>query len=142
MGHALADEVLRICAEISESERNPDVSFHSERVGLSPRRARAPGQIVEAEINTVVIGDAIALATFPGEFFVEHGLSLKSRSKFPHTFFVGYCNGALGYFPTINACIEGGYGADSITSRLEPGSGEHLVNRALLNLYRQSGKLR
>lgn len=142
MGRALADEVIRVSSGITPLEREIPLSFHSERVTLGPRRVgRDPERTLEAEINTVTIGDAIALATFPGEFFVEHGLSLKERSKFDHTLFVGYCNGALGYFPTINACVEGGYGAD-IGSVVEAGAGEHLVNRALINLYTQAGMLR
>ncbi|MCH8316730.1 MAG: hypothetical protein IIA64_12225 [Planctomycetes bacterium] len=65
---------------------------------------------------------------------------LKQRSRFQHTFFVGYCNGALGYFPTIQAATEGGYGAASAT-RVEVGAGERLVNRALINLYYQADKI-
>ena len=142
MGHALAEEVLRVSGEIQAYSKDLDLSYHRDEAGLTPRRAQEPDQIVEAEIHTIVMGDSIALATFPGEFFVEHALSLKNRSKFDYTFFIGYSNGALGYFPTINACVEGGYGADTMTSRFEPGSAEELVNRALINLYRQSGKLR
>ena len=51
-----------------------------------------------AEVNTVLIGSRIALATFPGEFFVEHGLHLKESSVIKNTFFVGYTNGAVGRF--------------------------------------------
>jgi len=141
MGYALADEALRISNDITEFAQDLAITFHSETVPLAMRRSRDPDKTIDAEINTATIGDHIALAAFPGEFFVEHGLSLKERSKFAHTFFVGYCNGGLGYFPTINACVEGGYGAD-IGSAVAPGAGEHLVNRALINLYRQSGRLR
>lgn len=94
-----------------------------------------------AEVNTVLIGDEIALATFPGEFFVEHGLRLKRESMIKHTFFVGYTNGALGYFPTIRAAAEGGYGATSATV-VSVGAGERLVNEALIRLHQQAGKLR
>ena len=57
------------------------------------------------------VGDDLALATFPGEFFVEHGLELKARSRIENTLFVGYCNRRLRYFPSIRATTEGGYGA-------------------------------
>ena len=141
MGYALADEVLRVSKEINTAKTDADITFNRETVSLAPRRARKVVRMIEAEISTITIGDDIALATFPGEFFVEHGLTLKEKSKFAHTFFVGYANGSLGYFPTINACVEGGYGADFGTS-VEPGAGEHLVNRALINLYLQTGNLR
>ncbi|MCK4344052.1 MAG: hypothetical protein KAX05_02110, partial [Bacteroidales bacterium] len=61
-------------------------------------------------------------------------------SPFKHTFFVGYCNDMLGYFPTIQSTTEGGYGATSAT-HVEVGAGEHLVNRALINLLYQAGKI-
>lgn len=94
-----------------------------------------------AEVNTLLIGDDIALATFPGEFFVEHGLKLKSSSVIPNTFFVGYTNGAVAYFPTIKAAAQGGYGATSATV-VKVGTGEMLVNRAVIRLHEQAGRLR
>ena len=142
MGRILADEVIRVSKAFTSFEDSLALTFHSERLSFAPRRrGRESDRTVEAEINTLTIGDTIALATFPGEFFVEHGLLLKERSRFANTFFVGYCNGALGYFPTISAAMEGGYGAD-VGGRVETGAGEHLVNRALINMYTQTGRLR
>jgi len=94
-----------------------------------------------AEVNTILIGSQIALATFPGEFFVEHGLRLKSSSVIPNTFFVGYTNGAVAYFPTIKAAAQGGYGATSATV-VKVGTGEMLVSRALIRLHEQAGRLK
>jgi len=117
------------------------ISVHTEMIPLASRTDVGRTQRdISAEINTVLIGADIALATFPGEFFVEHGLALKARSQFEHTFFVGYTNGALGYFPTIRATTEGGYGAATST-RVEVGAGERLVDRALINLYYQAGNI-
>lgn len=95
----------------------------------------------EAEVTTLMIGADLALASFPGEFFVEHGLRLKKESVVANTLFVGYSNGHLGYFPTIRAAAEGGYGADSSTI-VEVGAGERLVDQALVNLGYLSGRLR
>ena len=93
-----------------------------------------------AEVNVVVFGDTLGLATFPGEFFVEHGLRLRSESLVRDTFFVGYANGELGYFPTIRAAAEGGYGATE-ASFVAVGAGDLLVNRALVELMTLSGHL-
>lgn len=135
MGLAVGAEAVRTVKGIAEYVDDADIKVHTETIALSERRDRArETREIEAEINAVLIGDEIALATFPGEFFVEHGLTLKERSRFPHTFFIGYTNDALAYFPTIQATTEGGYGAESAT-RVEVGAGEHLVNRALINLY-------
>jgi len=142
MGKAVGDEVVRVSSRIADFEPDPTISFRTEIIPLASRRDREhKKRNIEAEINTVLIGDDLALATFPGEFFVEHGLSLKNRSKFKNTMFVGYCNDSLAYFPTIKACAEGGYGAASAT-RVEVGAGENLVNRALINLYYQAKMIR
>lgn len=141
MGKTVAAEATRVFGEITDFYTDPKLSFHTEIVPLASRRdVERKKRHIKAEVNTVAIGKDIALATFPGEFFVEHGLSLKRRSKFKHTFFVGYCNDALHYFPTINACTEGGYGADEATM-VQVGAAEHLVNRALINLYYQAGMM-
>jgi neutral ceramidase len=141
MGRALTDEVLQVSRHIIDYEEMPKISYKNEVILLASRRdtTRAERKI-QADINTVLIGEDLALATFPGEFFVEHGLSLKERSPFKYTFFIGYCNNQLAYFPTIQSTIKGGYGAASAT-QVEIGAGEYLVNRALINLMYQGNKI-
>lgn len=142
MGYAIADEIKRVSSSIFDFDETTKLSVHTEVIQLASRLDTARTNCnITAEINTVLIGEDIALATFPGEFFVEHGLNLKRNSPFKHTFFVGYCNDALGYFPTIRGSIEGGYGATSATVRVEIGAGERLVNRALINLLYQANKI-
>ncbi|MCG7852735.1 MAG: neutral/alkaline non-lysosomal ceramidase N-terminal domain-containing protein, partial [Methanosarcinaceae archaeon] len=132
MGRALSDEVLRVSHHILDFEEMPKISCITETNLLASRNdtIRAERKI-QTEINTLLIGHDLALAMFPGEFFVEHGLSLKERSPFKFTFFVGYCNDQLAYFPTIKSTLTGGYGAASAT-QVEIGAGEFLVNRALI----------
>lgn len=140
MGHAIADEVIRLSNSTYMSLVNgdPTLSFKSETILLADRKDRERSVLkYDAEVNTVVIGSDIALASFPGEFFVQHGLRLKEASRVKNTFFVGYSNGRLRYFPTIQAVTEGGYGAASATI-VEVGAGEHLVNRALINIHFQA----
>ena len=144
MGADLAKEAIRVHREITELSPDRRLSFHTEIIPLAHRDDwERKDRTLDAEVNTVLIGDALALATFPGEFFVEHGLSLKARSRIANTLFVGYCNRRLGYFPTIQATTEGGYGAGRYGTRsatqVEVGAGERLVNRALINLYYQAG---
>lgn len=138
MGHAVADEAIRVSRSITTGEPDAAILFHKEVVGLAGRfdEEREDPDKFKAEINTAILGTDLALATFPGEFFVEHGLNLKAGSPVEHTFFVGYCNGRLRYFPTIQACAEGGYGAASAT-QVEVGAGERLINRAIINLHYQ-----
>jgi hypothetical protein len=140
MGLAIADEVIRLSNSTYMTLVNgePTLSFNSETIMLADRKDRERSDLkYDAEVNTVVIGSDIALATFPGEFFVQHGLRLKEASRIKNTFFAGYSNGRLRYFPTIQAVTEGGYGAASATI-VEVGAGEHLVNRALINIHYQA----
>ena len=154
MGEAAGGEVVRVRQNLTFLEIET-IGLGVERVQIGPRwdlddptiRAGVRRDYVErfgregeAEVKTLLIGPDLALASFPGEFFVEHGLRLKDESVVVNTLFVGYSNGHLGYFPTIKAAAEGGYGAGSSTI-VEVGAGERLVNRALINLAYLSGRL-
>jgi hypothetical protein len=77
----------------------------------------------------------------PGEPFVEHAIDFRARAPLDDAFFVGYANGYYGYFPTIRAAVEGGYGANSLTTRTEVGAGEAMVNHSLVKIYEMLGKL-
>lgn len=163
MGEALADEAMRVRRSLSSPVDVERLSVRSEEVRLLPRwdyddpaveaalrknefgwifdrfRARFAGER-NAEINIVLLDDRLAIGTFPGEFFVEHGLRFKQQSMVRNTLFAGYTNGALGYFPTIRGAAEGGYGGKEATL-VEVGAGDKLVNRALINLHHELGKL-
>lgn len=154
MGETIGAEVVRVRKELLFADVD-SIALGVERVQISPRwdiddpaiRAGVRRDYVErfgregeAEVKTLLIGSDLALASFPGEFFVEHGLRLKDESVVINTLFVGYSNGHLGYFPTIKAAAQGGYGAGSSTI-VEVGAGELLVNRALINLAYLSGQV-
>ena len=164
MGRTLGAEVIRIRNGLVSFSQPASLSLRRETVPLEARwdledpdvqeKFRSLGGEAllqryrtrfadehEAEIDTLLVGNSLALATFPGEFFVEHGLRLKQGSMIENTLFVGYGNGALAYFPTIRAAAEGGYGGREATI-VEVGAGEKLVSRALVNLHYQAGKLR
>jgi len=144
MGAALAAETIRVSDAIEPLASATPLSFHRDRIALAHRDdALRRETAFEAQLNTLLVGPELAIAAFPGEFFVEHGLELKSRSRIRHTLFVGYTNQRLRYFPTIRAATEGGYGAgrygESSATQVEVGAGERLVDRALVNLYYQAG---
>jgi len=90
------------------------------------------------------MGD-IGFVTIPGEVFVTHQLDLRSRSPLLHTFLFGYAYSGegqvAGYIPTIQAAVEGGYGA-SYRTRIEVGAGERIIDRAVVWLNEQLGNLR
>jgi hypothetical protein len=78
------------------------------------RRRLALMEVEEVEpflggsVHTVRIGQGL-IATGPGEVFTEIGMAVKERAPGRPTAYAGYTNGALGYFPTAAAYLEGGY---------------------------------
>lgn len=95
---------------------------------------------IRPRITTVLINQELALVGGSGEFFCDHAIRLKQRSRAAETFFFGYCNGHHMYFPTIEAAAEGGYGADSAVSWVSLGAGEEMMDQALLQIYTMLGK--
>jgi neutral ceramidase len=94
---------------------------------------------IPVQIPILAIGDSLAWVGFPGEFFDLFQVDLAERSPIPNTYFLGYCNGYLSYFPTIRAAAEGGYGA-SYGLITEVGAGEYLLDRSIIALYDLLGK--
>ena len=93
-------------------------------------------------LTVALINGEIGLVGGSGEFFCNHSIQLKRRSRLPHTLFIGYCNDYQNYFPTIEAAAEGGYGADPAVSPVEVGAGEKIVDRGLFHLYDIQGKFK
>ena len=93
-------------------------------------------------VTTVLIDRKIALMGMPGEPFVEFQMSWRQRCRLHDCFFLGYANGYAGYFPTIQAAVEGGYGAANATTWAEVGAGERMVDHAVVTLYKMLGLLK
>lgn len=55
------------------------------------------------------IGESFAIWSAPLEMFCEISSSIREESSFLYTFYFGYTNGWLGYFPTAKAWEHGGY---------------------------------
>jgi Neutral/alkaline non-lysosomal ceramidase, N-terminal len=93
-------------------------------------------------VTTVLIDRKIAMMGVPGEPFVEFQMSWRQRCRLHDCFFLGYANGYAGYFPTIQAATEGGYGAASATTWVEVGAGERMVYHAVVTIYKMLGLLK
>lgn len=93
-------------------------------------------------VTTVLIDRKIAMMGVPGEPFVEFQMSWRQRCRLHDCFFLGYANGYAGYFPTIQAAVEGGYGAANATTWAEVGAGERMVDHAVVALYKMLGWLK
>jgi hypothetical protein len=96
---------------------------------------------VRPRLTAALLDGRIGFVGVSGEFFCGHALALRRRARLDHLFFVGYCNDYQQYFPTIEAAAEGGSGTEPYVAPAEVGSGERVMDRALVHLYRMRGKL-
>ena len=91
------------------------------------------------------IGNSLCFAAFPGEPFVEHQITFREKAECTNAMLFGYSysagGGWAGYIPTILASVEGGYGADYNTT-VEVGTGERLIDRAVVKLFELRGLLK
>ncbi|HUW59557.1 MAG TPA: hypothetical protein VMZ06_01020 [Candidatus Bathyarchaeia archaeon] len=99
-----------------------------------------PGNEIPAQLTTILINGQLALVGGSGEFFCTHSTRLKAQSPAEKTLFFGYCNGHHMYFPTVAATEQGGYGADPQVSWVAIGAGEQMIDKALANLEKLTGK--
>lgn len=90
----------------------------------------------EIEVWAARIND-IGIAAVSAEPLAELGLEVKRRSPVPHTLFLGYSNGCIGYIPPPSAFAEGGMEVAESTwnyhlpSQLTPEWGPAVVKTAL-----------
>lgn len=96
---------------------------------------------MKIRVNVVAVGSIWALATMPGEPFISFQTHLAEQSPIANIWLLGYSDGYFGYFPTIRAAADGGYGANGIEAWVEVGAGERIVNEVMAALYRFTGKL-
>jgi hypothetical protein len=143
MGNALADAALKIALRL-KPQTNENARLLAATELLSFRDRWDSQKTLRVGLTTLLIDDQIAIATMPGEPFVDLQIALRDKSEIPYTFLFGYTYSAggewIGYVPTIRAASEGGYGA-GYNTRIEVGAGEALIDRHLVNLFTLSGKL-
>ena len=86
------------------------------------------------QVPEVGIGDAVFCGA-PGEYFVEWGLEIKKWSPFKYTFIAELCDDAVGYIPTYEAFMRGGYEATPVVSvRSTPALGQMIADANFRNL--------
>ena len=69
--------------------------------------AAMPEELV-VPVNAIRMGP-LGIASNPGEYFVEHGITIKRRSPFPHTVVAQLTNDLIMYQPTREALEQQGY---------------------------------
>ncbi len=94
------------------------------------------GSHLPVEVQTLSIGDDLAIVCLPGEVFVDLGLAIKRASPYRTTLVIELCTCVeTVYIPTRAACAGGSY--EVTNSTVKPGSGEMLVEAAI-ELLRES----
>jgi len=144
MGNALAEETLKVVRKLKpQANDKADLRASAEVVEFHDRWDKQ--KTLKAGLTTLLLNNNIAIATMPGEPFVDLQIALRDKSEITNTFLFGYTYSAggewIGYVPTIRAAAEGGYGA-GYNTRVEVGAGEAMVDRAIVNLFKLQGKLK
>jgi neutral ceramidase len=170
-GKRLGQEAARVAKTIrTEAEANPSLNFVEDSLTFQfrwneekfHRAFLASGEIKnEADaknylaayappstqkeqhlrVGTLLINKRIAFMSVPGEAFVDFQIDWRNRCPVQDCLFLGYANGYDGYLPTIRAAVQGGYGANSYTTWIEPGAGERMVDHAVIKIYEMLGML-
>jgi len=134
-GISLAKGALRVAKTLQPQQDKKSSSIKiKENIVKLPHRSG--DKITDACVMTAVINNDLALATIPGEPFVQHQMNLREKSPLANTFLLGvaYCGEGspfLIYVPTVQAVKEGGYGADfNRCSFVSADAGDLMVNAA------------
>lgn len=143
-GNALAEEVLKVANKLKPAA-NSSAKLQAISEVKEFRDRWDTTKTVKAGLTTLLLNNNIAIATIPGEPFVDLQIALRDKSEVTNTFLFGYTFSAggewIGYVPTIRAASEGGYGANSSTN-IEVGAGEAMVDHHVVNLFTLMGKLK
>jgi neutral ceramidase len=116
----------------------PDDVYATERKLVAEERAKTPE--LPCEVQGLRIGP-LGIATNGAEYFVEYGLRIKQTSPHKYTWFVELANEYIGYVPTAQAFVGGGYEPRTArSSKLAPDGGQKLVEGAARALQRVFAK--
>jgi hypothetical protein len=135
LGELLANAVLRTDIKPLGPIRHP-IKSSNQVLKLNDRWEKEKS--LELGITTVLINREIAIAAVPGEPMHRLQTFWKANAEVPYPLFYGYTysSGGIwpGYIPDVRTAAYGGYGAD-VSTRVEVGAGERIMQKHLINLY-------
>jgi hypothetical protein len=144
MGELFGGEVLRTARNLSPIQAaNGPIQYRSEVLTFRNRWEKE--KTMDVGITTVLIGRDLALAAVPGEVMHKLQKMWKEQADVPYPLFYGYTFSSggtwAGYVPDLHTAAYGGYGAD-VTTSIEVGAGERIIQQHLINLYDMRGMWR
>jgi neutral ceramidase len=127
-----------VAGTIPGAQRFVDPELYDE--GMAPLLERIRNRRTQpADVQVLFIGN-VALAGIPAEYFVQHGLRIKTASHPAHALVVGQANGMIGYVPHREAFARGGYETTFCSgSRLAPEAGDLLADAAIALIQARRG---
>ncbi len=145
VGHLLSYEAIKLVKSLAPKPGSETtIRYMTDSLKFTGRFDKKKD--FDVHICTILINDDIAIATVPGEPFVQLQLEWKQKVNLPHPFVFGYTwyEGSWpNYVPDIMSAARGGYGADQNSpTMIEVGSGEAIMNKHLENVLRLSGLMR
>jgi len=112
------------------AQRFIDPALYDEGMPEVLERIRTRGA-QPAEVQALFLG-RLAIVGIPAEYFVEHGLRIKTSCHPRHALVAAQANGMVGYVPTREAFVRGGYETTFAgSSRLAPEAGDLLADAAI-----------
>jgi hypothetical protein len=107
----------------------PDDVYEAERKKVAEEREQTP--VIPCEVQGLRLGP-LGIATNGSEYFVEYSLRLKAASPHKFTWLVELANEYIGYVPTAQAFVGGGYEPGTArSSKLAPDGGQKLLEGGL-----------
>jgi hypothetical protein len=103
--------------------------YAEERKLVAEERKKTPNLM--CEVQGIRVGP-LGIATNGAEYFCEYGLRIKKASPFAATWVVSLANEWIGYVPTAQAFVGGGYEPRTArSSKLSVAAGQKLLEEAL-----------
>jgi hypothetical protein len=113
-------------------EQKVNAVYENERKLVAELRKKTPK--LECEVQAIRIGP-LGIATNGAEYFCEYGLRIKKASRHKATWVVSLANEWIGYVPTAQAFVGGGYEPRTArSSKLATDAGQLLLEAALRGL--------
>jgi len=122
---------LRASRIIVETPKRPGLGW-SDELKEYLRTDKDGAETLLVPVRFLRLSDDIVLWSAPMELFCEISNTIRDRSPFTHTLYLGYTGGTFGYLPTEQEYQAGGY--EPATSPFTPSAAAHLseaVNRHL-----------